>query len=88
MIPLRHNATLQTLELNSNQIGNVGAAAIGEGLWCVHPDRDLASLLCVWLALVRVCDGWLYLMGVHVDPAVWRVFFAQAQYLLANTFFG
>jgi hypothetical protein len=33
--PHRHNTTLHTLVLNDNRIGDVGAAAIGEGLRCV-----------------------------------------------------
>jgi hypothetical protein len=34
--PYRQNASLQTLRLQLNQIGDVGAAAIGESLRCVH----------------------------------------------------
>ena len=68
--PHRHNATLHTLYLENNQIGDVGAAAIGEGLRCVHTVRAVFSLLLVWLALVRVCDGGPYLMGVHDHPTV------------------
>ncbi len=34
----RHNATLRQLELHRNHIGDVGAAAIGEGLRCVTLD--------------------------------------------------
>ena len=45
--PHRHNATLHTLELFNNQIGAVGAAAIGEGLRCVPTSRACASLLWV-----------------------------------------
>ncbi len=43
----RHNATLHTLKMTENQIGDVGAAAIGEGLRCVPTSRVLASLLLV-----------------------------------------
>jgi hypothetical protein len=43
--PLRHNATLLTLELKWNQIGHPGVAAIGEGLRCVHTYRAFASVL-------------------------------------------
>ena len=41
--PHRHNATLHTLGLSLNQIGDVGAAAIGKGLRCVPTYRTLAS---------------------------------------------
>ena len=47
MTPHRHNATLHTLELKFNQIGDVGAAAIGEGLRCVDTNRVFASLVLV-----------------------------------------
>jgi hypothetical protein len=43
--PHRHNTTLHTLELDDNQIGAVGASAIGEGFQCVHTYRAFASLL-------------------------------------------
>ncbi len=43
--PLRHNATLQRLELSRNQIGDDGAAAIGEGLRCVVDGN-------IWLELL------------------------------------
>ena len=33
--PHRHNATLRTLYLQDNLIGDVGAVVIGEGLRCV-----------------------------------------------------
>ncbi len=36
MNPPRHNATLHALHLQGNEIGDIGAAAIGEGLRCVH----------------------------------------------------
>ena len=65
MTPHRHNATLHTLDLKWNQIGDVGAASIGEGLWCVHTDRATASWLLVRLARVLVCDGGPHRMGVH-----------------------
>jgi hypothetical protein len=40
----RHNATLQRLDLSDNKIGDVGAAAIGEGLRCVKFFPGLACL--------------------------------------------
>ncbi len=33
--PHSHNASLQTLDLRDNRIGDVGSVAIGEGLRCV-----------------------------------------------------
>ena len=71
--PHRHNATLHTLKLERNEIGDVGAASIGEGLRCVHTDRATASWLLVRLARVWVCDGGPHRMGVHDHPTVWRV---------------
>jgi hypothetical protein len=43
--PHRHNATLHTLELEDNHIGDVGAAAIVEGLRCVDTNRAFTVLL-------------------------------------------
>ncbi len=40
--PHRPNATLHTLELEGNQIGDVGAAAIVEGLRCVPTYRAIS----------------------------------------------
>jgi hypothetical protein len=52
--PHRHNAALQTLTLGHNQIGAVGASAIGEGLRCV-------VIHSVWLGLLlcvsEICSG-------------------------------
>ena len=44
--PHRHNATLQTLDLRYNKIGDVGAAAIGEGLRCVQDCCRTMFLMC------------------------------------------
>ncbi len=44
MNPHRYNATLQKLNLSNNRIGEVGAAAIGEGLRCVR--YDYAGCFC------------------------------------------
>ena len=52
--PHRHNATLQTLDLVCNQIGDVGAAAIGEGLRCV-PDRYRMMFLTCCVIARRAC---------------------------------
>jgi hypothetical protein len=48
----RHNATLQTLDLGLNEIGVVGAAAIGDGLRCVPTLRAIASLLMVLISMM------------------------------------
>ena len=45
--PHRHNATLLTLQLSRNRIGDVAASSIGEGLRCVHTYRLFSLLLLV-----------------------------------------
>ena len=50
MIPHRHNATLHTLGLGYNQIGDAGAAAIGEGLRCVQDRFRMMFLTCCAIA--------------------------------------
>ncbi len=45
--PHSRNATLHTLDFSDNQISDVGAAAIGEGLRCVFTSRTFASWLLV-----------------------------------------
>ena len=52
--PHRHNATLQTLDLDGNQIGDEGAAAIFEGLRCV-PDRYRMMFLTYCVIARRAC---------------------------------
>jgi hypothetical protein len=45
----RHNATLRSLHLCGRQIGDVGAAAIGEGLRCAHDCYSGRLIICVGL---------------------------------------
>jgi hypothetical protein len=52
----RHNCTLHTLVLNMNHIGDVGAAAIVQGLRCVHNLRALfAHFPLISIGLMVVC---------------------------------
>ena len=75
MIPRRHNTAWQTLDMQYNQIGDVGAAAIGEGLRCVHDDCARPDFLLVVLCFLRWRwrDGRLHLIGVLDHPTVWSV---------------
>ena len=76
--PHRHNATLQTLNLGNNQIGAVGAAAIGEGLRCV-PDRYRTIFLTCCVIARRACAvvdiektmGWSI---EYLDAHCWHLF--------------
>ncbi len=64
--PHRRNATLQTLNLKFNQIGHVGAAAIGEGLRCVYNYHDYACSV-LFVSFAYLCYP---VCAVVVIPAV------------------
>jgi hypothetical protein len=71
--PHRHNATLQALSLESNQIGDIGAAAICEGLRCVKYYCVFSSILSAFFALVYVGKEGEHLTDVPVHPTMGSV---------------
>ncbi len=73
----RHNATLQELCLHGNNIGDVGATAIGEALRCAHD-----HCVCLYFVIVVSVDctgvvvmdgGGQYLLGMLDHSTVLRV---------------
>jgi hypothetical protein len=72
--PYRHNATLQTLNLSNTKMGDMGSAAIAEGLRCVKDG-------CFWHDVILVvsvtctgvyCEGGPHLIGALDHQTVWR----------------